>query len=117
MSSQGLVLIDACIWVPFFNRPQSPEKREVDQLHDDDRAALIGPILAEVLSGFRREAQADWVVSALRGLVYIELSWDDWRGAAQLGRQLAGRGHQLPLSDLALATVAQRLDCAVFTSD
>lgn len=117
MNNQDLVLIDTCIWVPFFNRPQSAVKKAVDELLDEDRAALVGPILAEVLSGFRREAQADWVVSALRGLVYIELTWDDWRGAAQLGRQLAGRGHQLPLSDLALAAVAQRLDCAVFTSD
>ena len=117
MSSQELVLIDACIWVPFFNRPQSPQKREVDQLLDDDRAALIGPILAEVLSGFRRDAQADWVASALRGLVYVEVTRDDWRAAARLARQLASRGHRLPLSDLALAAVAQRLDCRVYSSD
>jgi predicted nucleic acid-binding protein len=117
MNPQDLVLIDACIWVPFFNRPQSAEKRAVDELLDADRAALIRPILAEVLSGFRRDAQADWVASALRGLVYVELTWGDWRAAARLARQVAARGHRLPLSDLALAAVAQRLSCAVFTSD
>jgi predicted nucleic acid-binding protein len=117
MNTRDLVLIDTCIWVPFFNRPQSADKRAVDGLLDEDRAALIGPILAEVLSGFRRDEQADWVASALRGLVYVELTWDDWRAAARLGRQLAARGHRLPLSDLALAASAQRLGCAVFTSD
>jgi predicted nucleic acid-binding protein len=76
-----------------------------------------GPILAEVLCGFRRDAQADWVASARRGLHYLELTWDDWRATARLSRQLAARGHQLPLSDLALAAVALRCDCAVFTSD
>jgi predicted nucleic acid-binding protein len=117
MDTRDLVLIDSCIWVPFFNRPRSAPKLAVDELLDEDRAALIGPILTEVLSGFRRDEQADWVASALRGLVYVELTWDDWRTAARLARQLAARGHCLPLSDLALAAVAQRLDCTVFTSD
>ena len=44
-----IVLIDTCIWVPFFNRPQSPEKKAVDALLDEDRGALIGPIVAEIL--------------------------------------------------------------------
>ena len=69
--TRDLVLIDTCIWVPFFNWPQSAVKRAVDELLGEDRAALIGLILAEVLCGFRRDAQADWVASALRGLHYF----------------------------------------------
>jgi hypothetical protein len=61
MADGELVLVDTCIWVPFFNRPQSPEKRVVDQLLDEDRVALVGPILTEVLQGFRRDEQADWL--------------------------------------------------------
>jgi predicted nucleic acid-binding protein len=112
-----LVLIDSCIWVPFFNRPQSDVKRTVDALLDEDRVALIGPILAEVLRGFRQDAHADWVASALRGVRYLDIAWDDWRSVARLGRHLAARGQQLPLSDLVLAAVALRWDCAVYTSD
>ena len=70
-----------------------------------------------MLSGFRKDAQADWVASALRGLVYVEVTRDDWCAAARFARQLTGRGHRLPLSDLALAAVAQRLDCRVYSSD
>lgn len=117
MAVQSLVLIDTCIWVPFFNRPQSAEKRAVDQLLDDDRAALVGPIVAEVLMGFRRDAQADWVASLLRGARYISASWDDWRMAAALGRQLAARGQVLPLSDLVIAAVALQNGMAVYSSD
>ena len=117
MTTQDLVLIDTCIWVPFFNRPQSAVKRAVDELLDEDRAALIGPVLAEILWGFQRHAQADWVASALRGLHYLELTWDDWRDAARVGRELASRGHRLPLTDLALAAAALRRDCAVYTAD
>jgi hypothetical protein len=38
-----LVLIDTCIWVPFFSRLQSAEKQNVDALLDDDRATHLRP--------------------------------------------------------------------------
>lgn len=63
MTVADLVLVDTCIWIPFFNRPHSREKAALDVLLDDDRAALIGPVLTEVLLGFRRDEQADWVAS------------------------------------------------------
>jgi len=48
------VFVDTCIWASFFAKPGSPEKAAVDDLLDSDRVALVGPILAEVLLGFRR---------------------------------------------------------------
>lgn len=117
MVTQDPVLIDTCIWVPYFNRPHSREKQAVDELLDDDRAALIGPILAEVLLGFRRDEQADWVASVLRGLHVLEITWDDWRTAARVGRRLIANGHALPLSDLVLAAVALEHDLAVYSTD
>jgi hypothetical protein len=63
MAPQNLVLVDTCMWVPFFGRPQSAVKAVIDQLLDDDRVALIGPILTDVLIGFRRNEQADWISS------------------------------------------------------
>lgn len=112
-----LVVIDTCLWVPFFNRPQSREKKIIDQLLDDDRCAIIGPIVAEVLQGFRRDAEADWVASLLRGVRLLDLAWEDWTEAARLGRSLAGRGHRLPLSDLVIAAAATRRHSAVYTID
>lgn len=112
-----LVLIDTCVWVPFFNRPQSAEKRAVDDLLDDDRAALIGPIVTEILQGIPREAQAGYVASLLRGMRCLETIWGDWPEAARLGRRLAAAGHRLPLSDLILAAVALRLDAEIYTID
>ncbi len=117
MKTLDLVLIDSCIWVPFFNRPYSDEKLAVDELLDEDRAALIGPVLAEVLCGFRRDAQAEWVGSTLRGLHYLELFWDDWRAVARLHRQLARKGKVVPLSDLAQAAVALSRDFSIYSTD
>jgi predicted nucleic acid-binding protein len=108
-----LVLVDTCIWVPFFNRPQSADKKVVDALLDDDRAVLIGPIVTEILQGIPREAQANHVASLLRGMRCLEAVWDDWIEAARLGRRLAAAGHRLPLSDLILAAVSLRFDAEI----
>lgn len=114
-----LVLVDTCLWIPYFNRPHSVERRTIDELLDDDRAALIGPVLAEILQGFRRSEEADWVASALAGLHYCEADWDDWKYSATLGRQLAAQQQQqrLPLTDLVVAAVALRRKWCVYTVD
>ena len=117
MAGIDLVLVDTCIWVPFFNRPQSHEKRAIDELLDDDRVALVGPVLTEVLLGFRRDEQADWVASVLRGVQYVNVTWNDWRRAAKLGRGLMATGRRLPQTDLVLAAVAVERGLMVYSSD
>src|SRR6516225_9416531 len=111
------VFVDTCVWASFFGKPSSPEKVAVDDLLDSDRVALVGPIVAEVLIGFRRKDQADWVASRLRLAHYVEASWNDWRTAADLGRDLAVKGQKLPLTDLLVAVVAKRCHTWVYTTD
>lgn len=117
MGVGDLVLVDTCIWVPFFNRPHSREKQAIDELLDDDRVGLIGPILTEILLGFRRDEQADWVASELRGLRFLQVTWNEWRAGAKLGRSLAAAGQQIPQTDLILAAVAIERDLNVYSSD
>ncbi len=111
------VLVDTCIWASVFSRPNSAENRTVEQLIEHDRAVVIGPVLAEVLYGFRRSEQADWAASRLKNLGWIEVEWDDWRQAAALGRQLSAKGHRLPLTDLVIAAIAFHHDLFVYTVD
>ncbi len=117
MIAADLVLIDTGIWSAFFTKPGSSEKQALDILLDEDRVALTGPVLAEVLRGFRRADQADWVASRLRLAHYIEPTWDDWRNAAALGRELAATEYDIPLTDLVVAALARRVQAFVFTSD
>ena len=111
------VFVDTCVWASFFAKPNSPEQRAVSGLLRLDRVALIGPVVAEVLLGIRRRDQADWIASRLKVAHYFEADWDDWRSAAELGRELAAHGNQLPLSDLLLAIVARNLDASVYSTD
>jgi len=117
VNDSDLVLIDTGIWSAFFTKLGSTEKHSVDILLDEDRVALTGPILAEVLRGFRRTEQANWVASRLRLAHYLEPTWEDWRQAATLGRELAAKGHDVPLTDLIIAALARRVQSCVFTSD
>jgi len=111
------VFVDTCIWASFFTRPSSREKLAVDDLLAQDRVALVGPVVAEVLRGFRRQEQADWAGSRLRLAHYVTADWDDWRHAAHLAREQARLGRDLPITDLVLAAVALRLDAYVYTTD
>lgn len=113
----GAVIIDTCVWASFFAKPNSAEKRAVDDLIDADRVLMLGPILAEVLVGFRREEQAQWAASRLKMADWIDLTWDDWIFAATLGRQIAATRHGVPLTDLFIATIAIRTSTAVYTTD
>ena len=117
MAEQARVLVDTCVWASFFKRSQSREKDSVRWLVRRNRAAIVGPVLSEVLIGIRNRAHADWAASALRGISWFDLSWDDWREAAHLGRRMAAVGHALPLTDLVVAAVALRKDCEVFSTD
>ena len=63
-SMEDWVFVDTCIWASFFTRPSSREKLAVDDLFAQDRVALVGPVVAEVLRGFRRQEQADWHAAA-----------------------------------------------------
>jgi hypothetical protein len=111
------VFVDTCIWSPFFAKPASAEKVAVDALIDSDRVALIGPVMAEILLGFRRKDQADWAASRLRMAHLVDTNWDDWQAAATLGRELASKGHKLPLTDLVLAVIAMRVGAWLYTTD
>ncbi len=117
MNQSDLVLIDTGVWAAFFSKPGSAEKQVLDRLIDQDRIALTGPIITEVLRGFRRIEQADWVASRLQLAHYLEPAWDDWRNAAALGRELASKGNDLPITDLVVASLALRLRTFVFSSD
>ena len=112
------VLIDTCIWVEFFNKPQSQTNATVDSMLRTGSAVTIGPILTEVLQGCRRDAEANWVASLmLASCRVIDPKVDHWCEAARLARQLASRGHTLPLTDLVIAAISLAQHIPVYTTD
>jgi predicted nucleic acid-binding protein len=63
-----MVIADTSVWIPFFNRPASREKRVLDLLIDTDEVALIGVVLAELLQGCRSQVERDDLAESLLAL-------------------------------------------------
>ncbi len=111
------ILIDTCMWAQHFKRPQGGTHDTIRTLLLQDRVILVGPVVTEVLIGFRRHDQAAWASSVLKAVRLDPLLWKDWKEAAELGRQQIANGNELPLTDLVVVAVAQDRGYAVYSDD
>ena len=96
-----MVIADTSVWIPFFNRPDSPEKATLDLLIDADEIALVGVVLAELLQGCRTQSERDSLSDALLALPYYEVTQSIW----------------LQTGDLSAALLQQRRDPSTVGSD
>lgn len=112
-----MVIADTSVWIPFFNRPDSPEKATLDLLIDADEVVLVGVVLAELLQGCRTSSERDTLSDALLALPYHEVTQSTWSQTGNLSSQLLRRGVTLPLSDLIIAALAIEHNCHVYSLD
>jgi len=108
-----MVIADTSVWIPFFNRPDSPEKTALDLLIDADEVAFVGVVLAELLQGCRTPSEREALSDALLALPYYEVTQSTW---SQTG-DLSAQGITLPLSDLIIAALAIERDCRIYSLD
>ncbi len=66
-----MIIADISVWIPFFNRPDSLEKRVLDHLIDTNEIVLVGVVLAEILQGCRTEKDRLTLKDALCALHYL----------------------------------------------
>lgn len=111
-----MVLIDASVWVDFFNGAE-PALSEVARLIRRDQALVAGVAVAEVLRGIKDESRRREVRDALLGLRYVEETVETWIRTGELGRSLDAAGKVLPLADLHLAALAQQVGATVYSTD
>jgi predicted nucleic acid-binding protein len=112
-----MVIVDTSVWIPFFNRPNSPEKTALDLLIDADEVVLVGVVLAELLQGCRASSERETLSEALLALPYYEVTQSTWSQTGDLSAQLLRRGVTLPLSDLIIAALAIEHHCQVYSLD
>jgi predicted nucleic acid-binding protein len=110
------VLVDTSAWVAFL-RGESAAVRRVDRLLADGRAAITGPIVAEVLSGARTRPEFDLLKRLLHGVNRLPDPQAVWDRVAEHRFALARLGHQASLVDLAVALAALDAGHAVLTRD
>ncbi len=112
-----MVIVDTSVWIPFFNRPDSPEKAALDLLIDAEEVVLVGVVLAELLQGCRMPAERESLSDALLALPYYEVARSTWSQAGDLSAPLLRRGITLPMSDLIIAALAIEKNCRIYSLD
>jgi len=93
-----IVLVDTVVWAEYFRRRSRLTTDQLDRLDgliEDDLAAIVQPIRAELLSGrVKKEREAE-LRAALRALRAIDLDWnaeDTWDSIARCARDARDAG-------------------------
>ncbi len=117
------VLVDTSIWSLSLRRAISVSKEEkaliteLKELIRDARAAIIGPIRQEVLSGITDPDQHSRLKEKLSAFEDISLQKDDYEQAAEFYNICRKNGVQGSHTDFLICAVAYRRKLPIFTTD
>ncbi|MBI2886098.1 MAG: PIN domain-containing protein [Chloroflexi bacterium] len=112
-----MVIVDSNVWIHWLRTPDTDVGREVMRLLDNQQAAMVGVVLAEVLQGARGEPEFNRLRTLLAALPYVETTKGTWLRAGELAMQLRGQGRLIPLTDLVIASLAMQDGHEVFSLD
>jgi predicted nucleic acid-binding protein len=118
------VLVDTTIWSLALRRRahqlSSGEKRLVEawvELVTSGEAALIGPVLQEVLSGIRHDEVFEALHARLSSFPYLEILPGDHIQAARFFNVCRSRGIAGSQIDMLICAAAHRHEVPIFTTD
>jgi len=95
----------------------SLEATELTRLIRRGKAAIIGPVRQELLSGIRITAQFEHLSQQLRAFPDVQLESDDFELAADCSNRCRARGVQGSNTDFLICAVAARRQHSIFTTD
>jgi predicted nucleic acid-binding protein len=113
-----VVVVDTSIWIDFFNNPEMEGNNRLEELiRDQNRAAICGVILQEILQGIREQKSYDLTRQRLLFLPFLESTREVHILAASIYRDLRKRGVTVPSVDAAIAAIAIHHGFPLFTRD
>ncbi len=109
-------LVDTSVWIDFFRGVASTKELLMKPLARD-RVFTAGPVLFELLQGIRSSEERVQVKETLLSVNFLEISPEDWEGAASISRELRSKGITIPMTDLLLAQLAKTHDLEIISLD
>jgi len=109
-------LVDTSVWIDFF-RGVASVKELLTKLIGRDRVFTAGPVLFELLQGIKSPEERGQVKEALLSVNFLEITPEDWEGAALVSRELRSKGIRIPMTDLLLAQLANSHDLEIISPD
>ena len=113
-----LVLVDTSAWICFFSRRGFEDiKKTLSTLLDEDRAAIAGPILVELIQGTRTTEEKETIKKLIRGIHWLSVSDDHWHKAAEMAFALRRKGVTSSAIDTLIAILAIDYRCLLLNKD
>lgn len=114
-----MILVDSSVWIDYFNGQATPQTSLLDSLLGSEPLAIGDLILAEVLQGFRSDADFHTAKELLTALtIYELLGVENAIASAEHYRTLRARGVTVRKTvDLIIATFCIRRSYALLFSD
>ncbi len=110
------VIVDTSVLIDFLKNTE-PNAKAVESLITAKRVFTTGIIMAELLQGIKSAKEQGYVTELLDGIPAVEVNSATWINAGRLACSLRRKGLTLPLTDIAIATVAIEHNLSVFTLD
>lgn len=113
-----MVVVDTSIWIDFFRDPTEEVSGKLEELiRDQNRVAICGIILQEILQGIREQKIYELTRQRLLFLPFLDASREVHLLASSLYRDLRKKGVTVSSTDAAIAAVAIHHGFPVFTHD
>jgi len=114
------VLVETSVWSLALRRTggsTEPARRELENLIEDGRAVIIGPIRQELLSGVKVQTQFEVLSRNLRAFPDLALATQDYEEAARFFNTCRAQGIQGSNTDFLICAAAYRRHMSVLTTD
>jgi predicted nucleic acid-binding protein len=92
-------------------------KKQITILLDEDRVAIAGPILIELIQGTRNEEEKEKVNEYVKGLHWLPVTDDHWHQSADFAFKLRRKGITSSAIDVLIATLAIDYLCSLLHKD
>jgi hypothetical protein len=115
-----MVLVDTSVWslaLRRSTRADTVHRRELVELIEEGRAAVLGPVRQEILSGVKEAGQFERLRRELRAFPDVELSTSDYEEAARFFNRCRSRGVQGSNIDFLICAAGARLEMPILTTD
>ena len=111
------VLIDTSAWIDFFRKTDGAVGDLVAELVRLDRAYLTGLVMAELLHGAKGKRETTQLETVFGTIPILDVRHEDWTTTGNSLQTLRKKGLSVPLTDVLIASVAQRHKMTVLTLD
>lgn len=114
------ILVDTSIWSLSLRRHKPVEDENVKELQEliqEMRVQMIGPIRQEILSGISERSQYLKLRNHLRAFPDLSLAVADYELAADFFNINRRKGVQGSNTDLLICAIAERHNLSIFTTD